>query len=50
MSLPFCGIAFYKYFINDLYAYGRSLGAEEKYVMDAVQDVFLKVFFACFET
>lgn len=36
---------FYKYFINDLYAYGRSLGAEEKYVMDAVQDVFLKVFF-----
>ena len=36
---------FYKYFINDLYAYGRSLGVEEKYVMDAVQDVFLKVFF-----
>lgn len=36
---------FYKYFINDLYAYGRSLGAGEKYVMDAVQDVFLKVFF-----
>ncbi len=35
---------FYKYFINDLYAYGRSFGAEEKYVMDAVQDVFLKVF------
>ncbi len=36
---------FYRYFINDLYAYGRSLGVEEKYVMDAVQDVFLKVFF-----
>ncbi|MDR1518251.1 MAG: sigma-70 family RNA polymerase sigma factor [Dysgonamonadaceae bacterium] len=36
---------FYKYFINDLYAYGRSLGAKEKHVMDAVQDVFLKVFF-----
>jgi len=36
---------FYKYFINDLYAYGRSLGVEEKYVMDAVQDIFLKVFF-----
>lgn len=36
---------FYKYFINDLYAYGRSLGAEEKYVMDAVHDVFLKIFF-----
>lgn len=36
---------FYKYFINDLYIYGKSLGAKEKYVMDAVQDVFLKVFF-----
>ncbi len=36
---------FYKYFINDLYAYGRSFGTQEKYVMDAVQDVFLKVFF-----
>ncbi len=36
---------FYKYFINDLYAYGRSLGAEEISVMDAVQDLFLKVFF-----
>ncbi len=28
-----------------MYAYGRSLGADEKQVMDAVQDVFLKVFF-----
>lgn len=36
---------FYRYFINDLYAYGRSLGVEEIYVMDAVQDIFLKVFF-----
>ena len=36
---------FYKYFINDMYAYGRSLGMDEKQVMDAVQDVFLKVFF-----
>src|SRR5690554_6178036 len=35
---------FYKYFINDMYAYGRSLGADEKQVMDAVQDVFLKIF------
>lgn len=35
---------FYKYFISDLYAYGRSLGAEEEYVMDSVQDVFLKIF------
>lgn len=36
---------FYKYFINDLYPYGRSFGAKEKYVMDAVQDVFLKVYY-----
>lgn len=36
---------FYKYFLNDLYAYGRSLGADETHVMDAVQDIFLKVFF-----
>lgn len=36
---------FYKYFINDLYAYGRSLGGDEKNVMDAVHDVFLKIFF-----
>lgn len=35
---------FYKYFINDMYAYGRSLGADEKHVMDAVQDVFLTIF------
>lgn len=35
---------FYKYFINDMYAYGRSLGADEAYVMDAIQDVFVKVF------
>lgn len=35
---------FYKYFINDMYAYGRSLGADEKQVMDAVQNVFLKIF------
>lgn len=36
---------FYKYFMNDLYAYGRSLGATEAHVMDAVQDVFVNVFF-----
>lgn len=35
---------FYKYFIKDLYAYGRSLGAEEAHVMDSIQDVFLKIF------
>jgi RNA polymerase sigma factor (sigma-70 family) len=36
---------FYRFFINDMYAYGRSLGVEGDYVMDAIQDVFLKVFF-----
>lgn len=36
---------FYKRFINDMYAYGKSLGAKDSLVMDAVQDVFLKVFF-----
>ncbi len=36
---------FYKYFMNDLYAYGRSLGATEVHVMDVVQDVFVNVFF-----
>ena len=35
---------FYKHFINDMYAYGMSLGADDKYIMDAIQDVFLKVF------
>lgn len=36
---------FYKFFINDMYAYGKSLGVEDDYVMDAIQDVFLKFFF-----
>lgn len=36
---------FYKHFINDMYAYGRSLGMEDESVMDAIQDVFLKAFF-----
>lgn len=36
---------FYRFFINDMYAYGRSLGAEDDRVMDAIQDVFLKIFF-----
>jgi len=36
---------FYKFFINDMYAYGKSLGVEDDYVMDAIQDVFLKIFF-----
>ena len=37
---------FYKLFINDMYAYGKSLGVKDSLVMDAVQDVFLKVFFS----
>ncbi|MDD2286528.1 MAG: RNA polymerase sigma factor [Paludibacter sp.] len=36
---------FYRFFINDMYAYGRSLGVEDDHVMDAIQDVFLKIFF-----
>lgn len=36
---------FYKYYINDMYAYGRGLGADETYVMDAIQDVFIKLFY-----
>ncbi|MFA7584052.1 MAG: RNA polymerase sigma factor [Proteiniphilum sp.] len=36
---------FYRYFINDMYAYGKSLGVEDGAVMDAIQDVFLKIFF-----
>ena len=28
---------FYKYYINDMYAYGRGLGADETYVMVAIQ-------------
>lgn len=36
---------FYKYYINDLYSYGKSLCIDDEYVMDAIQDVFLKVFF-----
>ena len=37
-------IRFYRRFINDMYAYGKSLGVKDSLVMDAVQDVFLKVF------
>lgn len=36
---------FYRFFINDMYAYGKSIGAEDDHVMDAIQDVFLKIFF-----
>lgn len=34
---------FYTYFINDLYAYGISLGGDKDMVKDAVQDIFLKI-------
>ena len=37
---------FYRFFINDMYAYGRSLGGKDDCVMDAIQDVFLKIFFS----
>lgn len=36
---------FYKSFINDLYAYGISLGGDKEAVRDAIQDVFMKIYF-----
>ncbi len=36
---------FYEFYINDLYAYGISLGGEKEVVKDAVQDIFLKIYF-----
>lgn len=36
---------FYKLFINDLYAYGVSLGGEKEVVRDAIQDIFMKIYF-----
>ncbi|MGI6572309.1 MAG: RNA polymerase sigma factor [Fermentimonas sp.] len=36
---------YYELFINDLYAYGISLGGEKEIVKDAIQDIFLKIFF-----
>ncbi|HZH73999.1 MAG TPA: sigma-70 family RNA polymerase sigma factor [Mariniphaga sp.] len=36
---------FYEFYINDLYAYGISLGGEKEVVKDAIQDIFLKVYF-----
>jgi RNA polymerase sigma factor (sigma-70 family) len=36
---------FYQLYINDLYAYGISLGAEKEVVKDAVQDIFIKIYF-----
>lgn len=36
---------FYQFYINDLYAYGISLGGKKDVVKDAVQDIFLKMYF-----
>lgn len=36
---------FYEFFINDLYAYGVSLGCEKEVVEDAIQDIFLNIYF-----
>jgi|AGTN01.1.fsa_nt_gi RNA polymerase sigma factor, sigma-70 family len=36
---------FYELYINDLYAYGISLGGEKEVVKDAIQDIFLKIYF-----
>ena len=35
---------FFKLFIEDLYAYGTSLGGEEETVKDIIQDVFINIF------
>lgn len=36
---------FYEFYINDLYAYGISLGGEREVVKDTIQDIFLKIYF-----
>lgn len=36
---------FYELYLNDLYAYGISLGGEKEVVKDAVQDIFVKIYF-----
>jgi len=36
---------FYQIYINDLYAYGISLGGEKEVVKDTIQDIFLKIYF-----
>lgn len=35
---------FYKLFVNDMYAYGISLGAGETIVKDSIQNVFLNIY------
>ena len=44
MSMHFPFLFFYRFCINDLYVYGISLG-EEEVVKDAVQNLFLKIYF-----
>lgn len=34
---------FYTFFLNDLYAYGVSLGGDKDIVKDAIQDIFIKI-------
>ncbi len=36
---------YYQLYINDLYAYGISLGGESEIVKDVIQDIFLNVYF-----
>lgn len=36
---------FYEFYIDDLYAYGISLGAEKGIVEDTIQDIFVKIYF-----
>lgn len=38
-------IALYKFYYQDLYAYGVSLGFNTEYVKDAIQEVYLKLYF-----
>ncbi len=46
MSMHFPFLFFYRFCINDLYVYGISLGEEEEEVVkDAVQNLFLKIYF-----
>ena len=38
-------IALYKFYYQDLYAYGVSLGFNAEDVKDAIQEVYLKLYF-----
>lgn len=45
MSMHFPFLFFYRFCINDLYVYGISLEGEKEVVKDAVQNLFLKIYF-----